>query len=510
MKRYVRLALLILALTAAAPQAMHVVVNGKSLPASSVAIIDDKVYVAVRAVGEALGAYVTSNAQQRTVTITTLLRQAVLHVDDQRAMVNGQEIVLSAPPRRNAARIMLPLRALGTVFGASVLYKAQTHAVIVSATSQNVGPRPASPPASARTYEGSVVSVNPSANPPTIAFASGGQNYTVAVPADTAIAFRDVHGAITGDGTLSAVRPGDALVVTLGAGGQLISMADIFASISGTIASVADQSMVLTSGRVISADSSFTASVTLDGKAASFASLRSGDKVTVRADPVSGAEREVVALTPGGFATTATATPSSQTQSGALAVTIGGISDNARAAFRAGSVLKVALDGTPGARAEFDLSDVFAHNLMREVRPGHYEGAYAVSVGTNLTDAPLLVRLNKDGLTALAEAPDPITIITTPPSVRETAPASGGQINISRPNIVATFITVGNTGMDPSSLQLSVNGRDVTSQTTRTPSFISYYPPADLAPGAVDVRVKGTDIAGNELEYGWSFKIQGL
>jgi len=509
MNRYVRLGLVVFTLIAAAPQPMHVVVNGASLPSSAVAILDGKVYVAVRPVGEALGAYVTTNSRERSVTITTLLRQVVLHLDDQRAMVNGEAIRLAAAPRRNGSRIMLPLRALGAVFGASVTYKAKTHAVVVSAASRNTGQQAASPPpTSAKTFEGSVVAVNGAAAPPTIQFTSGGQVYTATVPATTAIAFRDVHGAVTGNGTLSAVRPGDALVVTLDGAGQLVSIADIFASINGTIASVADQSMVLTSGRVISADTSTSASVTLDGRPATFASLQAGDKVTLRADPISGAVREVVALTPGGYATTASATPNSA-QSGSTSVAITGVTDNAQRAFRSGDVLKVALDGTPGGRAEFDLSDVFAHNVMREVRSGHYEGDYVVSVGTNLADAPVLVRLTKNSLTALVEAPDPLTIITTPPSVGETAPAAGGQINITRPNIVATFVTVGNKGMDTGSLILTVNGQDVTAQTTRTPSFISYYPPADLPPGVVDVRLRGTDIAGNGLAYEWSFKILG-
>jgi len=30
-----------------------------------------------------------------------------------------------------------------------------------------------------------------------------------------------------------------------------------------------------------------------------------------------------------------------------------------------------------------------------------------------------------------------------------------------------------------------------------------------LRPGPVDVRIKGTDIAGNELNYEWSFAIAG-
>jgi hypothetical protein len=144
---------------------------------------------------------------------------------------------------------------------------------------------------------------------------------------------------------------------------------------------------------------------------------------------------------------------------------------------------------------------------MRETRPGHYEGDYLVTLGTNLTDAPVFVHLIRNGETALAEAPDPLTILTTPPSVKETAPGAGARINTTRPNIFATFVTVGDKGMDPASLQIDVNGRNVTSRATRTPSFISYYPPFSLGAGTVRVEVKGTDIAGNPLAYRWSFAI---
>jgi Copper amine oxidase N-terminal domain len=507
MKRYARLIALLVALTASAPVSPHVVVNGKSLPSEAVAIIDQRVYVAVRAVGEALGAYVTTNNARRTVTVTTLLRQVVLRVDSTSAMGNGQEVALGAAPRRSGTRIMLPLRALAAVYGATVMYKARTHGVIVSSWSRAVAPPPSAQPAVlTRTYSGTVVAVNVEGPEPTIQFTAAGSAYTASVPSGTAIEFRDVHGAMTGHGTLSAVRPGDALIVTLDSAGRLVSIADLFASVSGTIASVAGESMVLTNGRVISA--SPNASVALDGKSATFASLQAGDQVTVREDPISGEVRDVVALTPGGYAATATATPSAQTQ-GASALNITSATDNALHPLRAGSVLTITLEGTPGAQAEFDLSDVFAHNSMRETRSGHYEGKYEVSVGTNLTNAPILVRLSKNGLTALAEAPDPATIITTPPSVGEIEPGNGSQINISRPNIVATFVTVGNTGMDPGSLKLEVNGRDVTAESTRTPSFISYYPPLDLPLGPVDVRLQGTDIAGNGLEYDWSFTVAG-
>jgi hypothetical protein len=509
--RYAALLLVAFALCGAAPKPPHVVVDGRSMPPDAVAVIDGKVYVSVRAIGEGLGAYVTANAAQKSVTITTLLRQVVLHIDDTRASVNGETVFLPAPPRRNGTKIMLPLRALAPVFGASVLYKSSTHAVVVRSVATTAGPRPtAVASVASTTYSGTVSSVDLSTTPATLRFTTQtGQAVTVSVPQNAAIAFRDVRGAFTGNGSLSAVRPGDTLIVTLDQNGRLVSMADIFASITGTIAAVADQSMVLAGGRVVSAAPAGQTAVTLDGKPATFASLRAGDEVTVRADPVTGAVHDVVALTPGGFATSATATPDPQAPQATAAVSITRVADNTQHALRAGDVLKVSLDGTPGGRAEFDVSDVFAHNAMRETRPGHYEGTYGAAVGTNVADAPVFVRLQLAGLTALAEAPDPVTIITTPPNVRETQPSDGVTINIARPNIVATFGTVAQTGMNPQSLEMWVNGQDVTAASTRTASFISYYPPRDLRSGPVDVRVKGTDIAGNELEYGWSFKITG-
>ncbi len=511
LRRCAGLMMLVCALCGAAtPKPFHVVVNGESLPASAVTTLDGKIYIGVRALGDRLGAYVTTNAAQNTVTITTLLRQAVLRIDDPRAVVNGQAVMLPAPPRRVAGKILLPLRALAPAFGASVTYKSATHAVVVVSHANAAVPRPSAvAPASSSTYSGTVTTVDFSTTPASVRFLSAdGQTVTVAVPASAAIAFRDVRGAFTGNGSLSAVRPGDTLVVTLDRSGRLLSMADIFASTTGTIAAVAGQSMVLTSGRVLSADPAGETSVTLDGKAASFASLRSGDEVTVRADPVSGAVHDVVALTPGGYSTSATATPNPQSP-GAANLAIARVADNAQRPLRAGDVLKVSLDGTPGAHAEFDVSDVFAHNAMRETRPGHYEGTYGASVGTNVANAPLLVRLMLGALTALAEAPDTATIITTPPTVHETQPSSGAIINMARPNIVASFATVADTGMDPQTLEIWVNGQNVTASATRTRSFISYYPPRDLRPGPVAVRVKGTDIAGNELEYGWSFSIAG-
>ncbi|MBV8263833.1 MAG: copper amine oxidase N-terminal domain-containing protein [Candidatus Eremiobacteraeota bacterium] len=508
--------LLALALAAAAgmrssadPFTVTVVVNGNKLPASAVEIQNETVYVALRPIAVAMQADVETNARARTVTITTLLRQVVLHLDDQMALVNGQRVRLAAAPTQSGSRIVLPLRAVGEAFGATVTYNGKTRTALVTPATRTAqgGHHPLSGAASAKTMSGSVLAVNASVNPPNLLVSSGGSNYTITVPSGTSIAFRDVHGAVTGNGKLAQVRPGDALIVTVDPHGQLISMADIFASINGTAAAVADQSMVLEGGRVIVADA--LTSVSLDGKAATFSLLRRGDKVSIRADPVSGAVREVVALRPGGFATTASSTPAPGAQSGGGAVQIKAVHDNATTAFRAGQTVTVLAQGTPGAQASFDLSDVIVDNGMRETSPGRYEGQYLVGVGTNLVAAPILVRLSKSGETALAEAPNPLTIITTPPSVSNAAPLPYALVNTARPSIFATFSTLGDLGMDASSLQMILNGRDVTSQATRDAAYISYYPAAELSSKTVQIEVKGTDTAGNTLDYRWTFSIAG-
>ena len=243
----------------------------------------------------------------------------------------------------------------------------------------------------------------------------------------------------------------------------------------------------------------------LVGHAGSFGDLKAGDLVTVRSDPRTGKVRDVVALTPHGATTSATATPSAQAPSADLKIS--DVTDDADHAFRVGQTLHVRMDGTPGATATFDLSNVVVDNPMKETQPGHYEGAYVVEVGTNLVDAPIIVRLAKNGLTAQAVGPDPLAIITTPPTVQDVKPDVDAQVNNARPNIYVTFSSFGDRGVDAQSLKLVVNGKDVTSQATRTAEFISYLPAADLGGGKVTVEVSGSDTAGNSLYYRWSFTV---
>ena len=483
-----------------------VVVDGRALPLAALADIGGTSYVELRPIGDALGASVSYDARAREATLTTEFRQVIFTIGKPVAVVDGVARAVSAAALFQNGKVLVPLRVVAQTLGASLRYDAGVHAVIVSTAGVNAPSRAPTAPAvpATNTLEGTVTDVRSAMVPPAVAVDVDHLSYTVTVPEGTKVQFRDIHGGSTGAGGLAQVKPGDTLIVTLDASGNLLSVADIFAGYSGTVASASDQNLVLANGRVVTADKTQTA-VELDGKPASFADLRSGDLVTVRSDPRTGKVRSVVALTPGGIAASATATPSAQ--GGGADVKIDAVSDDAQNAFRVGQTLHVRMDGTPGGSATFDLSNVVVDNPMRETTPGHYEGDYVVAVGTNLVDAPIIVRLVKNGLTAQAEGPDPLAIITTPPTVTDAKPDPDSQVNSARPNIYVTFSTVGDRGMDAQSLKLLVNGKDVSRQATRTASFISYFPTSDFGGGPVTVELTGTDTAGNPLSYRWTFTV---
>jgi hypothetical protein len=495
--------LVVAAFFSAAPPT--VIVDGLALPRSAVVAMKDRTYIALRAAGDALNADVRYDGHAKTVSFTTVVRQVVMRLGDSVAYVNGQPIELDAKPELVAGRVLVPLRALAAGLGASIRFDGAAHRVVV--TSVNGGAPPSGAPtplpvAQTNTLAGTVTSVDLSESGATVAMNAGGQGYRLAVRPGMAIQFRETRGTITGSGSIGQVRPGDTLIAALDASGGLVSLADIFTGYEGTVASVAGWSMVLTNGRVVNGSPDAT-SVSLNGKAAVMSDLAPADMVTVRADPKTGKVRDVVALSPASAIANATAIQ----QSGSLRIDT--VAENASRPFRAGQTLIVSAAGPPGAVFSFDIGDLIGGMPMREVRPGKYEGTFAISVGTNFINAPIVVRAKKGDATAQSVAPDPLTIITTPPSVKDVAPAAGTTVGDLRPSVFVTFATLGDNGMQPGSLRLWVDGVDVTARATRTSEYISYRPERDIGSGSVAAEVRGSDAAGNPLVYKWSFIIAG-
>jgi ribosomal protein L21E len=486
-------------------QVPTVVVDGSTLPAAAIVTIKEKTYVSLRAAANALNADIAFDGRAKTVTFTTVVRQVIMRVGEPSALINGQRVALNAAPQVVSGRVMLPLRALAVGLGARVAFDGAEHRVVITSADRSTVPSggPSSPQvALSQTLQGTVNRVDLSATSPAVYIGVDQQEYRIAVPSRVKIQYRETRGNITGSGSIAQVRPGDTLIAVLDSSGALVSIADIFTGYTGTVASVTGWSMVMTNGRVVDGDKDAT-TVLLDGQAAVLGDLHAGDMVTVRADPKTGKVRDVVALSPAAQGSTATAAP----QPGALR--IDAVADNAGQAFRAGQLLRVSATGSRGALVSFDIGDLVGGIPMPETQPGRYAGTYDVQVGTNFINAPIVVRAMKGSVRAQAVAADPLTIITTPPSVREAAPASGASVNNRRPSLYATFSTLGDLGMRRESLRLWVDGIDVSAASIRTSEFISYLPQDDLSTGAVSVKLRGIDTAGNPLEYTWSFVISG-
>ena len=81
-------------------------------------------------------------------------------------------------------------------------------------------------------------------------------------------------------------------------------------------------------------------------------------------------------------------------------------------------------------------------------------------------------------------------------------------MNSTRPNIYATFTSPSEIDINASSIQIVVNGHDVTSSSTRSRTFITYSPGVDYPDGPVNVTVKVADAAGNTASRSWTFTVR--
>ncbi|HWI51367.1 MAG TPA: copper amine oxidase N-terminal domain-containing protein [Symbiobacteriaceae bacterium] len=80
-----------------------------------------RVRVPVRFVSEQIGATVSWENETQTVTISRGELSIVLRVDDPEVIVNGRTVLIDAPPKLvDPGRVMVPLRFVSEVFGASV------------------------------------------------------------------------------------------------------------------------------------------------------------------------------------------------------------------------------------------------------------------------------------------------------------------------------------------------------------------------------------------------------
>lgn len=194
-------------------------------------------------------------------------------------------------------------------------------------------------------------------------------------------------------------------------------------------------------------------------------------------------------------------------------IRIASLTHDARGALKAGDSFTVALRGSAGATATFDIFGVVADVGMREARsgaygpqPALYAGTYTVRPGDAARNAAVFATLKLGGHEVVGSTDRPITIDTRPPEVTSLQPRPEAQLTNIRPNIVVSFFD-GETSVNPSAVRLVVNGKNVTAETSITEMAASYNPRVPLTPGPVRVQLLVSDRAGNTERTSWTFTI---
>ena len=388
-----------------------------------------------------------------------------------------------------------PLRFFTDVLGAQATY--DRHAQTVNIVAQLVG-RSASglilTHTSAQRF-GTVTAVDVDSDPPTVTLEFNATIHTVPIGTNAIVEMHDVAANVTVPGELGDVHPGDFARIYMDRAGHVQRVEDEFGSRAGRIAAATATEFVIADGHVIVPDR--TTQIVLNGKPAAVSDLRVGDLVTVRYNVETNEIRTVLASRQ-----VAAASP----QPGMPQIT--SMTLNTDRPQRAGDSVTIAMQGTPGGAATFDIGSYVTNQAMAERSRGVYIGTYEIPNGANFSEVPIIGHLRVGTNSAPdVQAAQTLSASSTPPGISDFAPGESAAVNTRSPAIYATFVADA-VPVNPSSIILWVDGRDVTSESLRTPTFIQYMPQYAYHRGPVHVTVRVADLAGNTTTKSWTFVIR--
>lgn len=94
----------------------------------------------------------------------------------------------------------------------------------------------------------------------------------------------------------------------------------------------------------------------------------------------------------------------------------------------------------------------------------------------------------------------------TPPAISSPEPSDGSLLTVGTPRIAAQYAdNPGGTGIDASTVRITLDGTDVTSSANVSASGVSYTPSSNLPEGAHSVAVSVSDRAHNPANLAWRF-----
>lgn len=294
---------------------------------------------------------------------------------------------------------------------------------------------------------------------------------------------------------LSDLLPGDAVEIVLGSDGQGIGVSASYRDIFGVISSIEANELRLASGYSFPLGEGIVASGS-DGAPMHLLGAV-GENALVKFNPVDKEVWSIVSTRAG------SATPP-DTPEPVLAAFFLPRYDRPQ---RAGDSVEVRIIGSAGGRATVNFGDTGHSMTLTEGAPGIYSGIYTVPNGIMmLADRPT-ARLEVGGARSTwVPSNRPIMLDTRPPVIVGVRPDPNAAITERQPQIQARYEDDGS-GVDAASVQLIVDGADVTDQATIDLTQTLYTPPVPLAMGGHSVMARVADRAGNTVTNNWVFNV---
>lgn len=116
-----------------------VTVDGRALPSQPAPILSEgRVLVPLRAVFEALQAQV--DYRDSTITASRQGKEIQLRPGENKALVDGTQVLLDAPARLVSGTTYVPLRFVAQSLGETVVWNASSKSVVIGATAVSSGP----------------------------------------------------------------------------------------------------------------------------------------------------------------------------------------------------------------------------------------------------------------------------------------------------------------------------------------------------------------------------------
>ncbi|MCG2591538.1 hypothetical protein LZ009_01920 [Ramlibacter sp. XY19] len=182
---------------------------------------------------------------------------------------------------------------------------------------------------------------------------------------------------------------------------------------------------------------------------------------------------------------------------------------NTHGRIEPGKELRFRLRGVPGAQATVDIPGVMRGIAMTETRPGVYEADYTVRRRDDpraFERATAVLRVGNQRVMARVDVRgDEERRDEQPPRITDVTPGDG--VRVSERGRVHLFARLGDegSGVDPASVRLRLDGRDVTGAAQVTADEVRWRD--DLREGRHTAEIEVRDRSGNATRKAWSFEV---